>query len=108
MHLPWSRPRLFELADQPLCPSLVRQAVQSTLTFLWTHRIPPFQSQALYERVAEILEELVDELQLQDEELGLRIVDCCSGGGGPMPAIEGRIKLVLASQEGEDLWDIVW
>lgn len=101
MHLPWSRPRLFELADQTLCPSPVRQAVQSTLTYLWTHRIPPFQSQALYERVAEILEQLIDELQVHDEELGLRIVDCCSGGGGPMPAIERRVKLVSASSKRE-------
>lgn len=94
MHLPWTRPRLFELADQPFCPSPVRQAVQANLTFLWTHRIPPFQIRAPYERVAEILAELVCDIEDQDEDgtSGLRIVDCCSGGGGPMPAIEKRLK----------------
>lgn len=88
MQLPWSRPRLFEICDQPWCPDIIRQAVQSNLTFLWTHRIPPFQARAPYERVTEILDELVDELGNEQ----VRIVDCCSGGGGPMPAIERSIK----------------
>jgi hypothetical protein len=55
-----------------------------------------------------VLEGLVKEIEDEDERLGvveedggrLRIVDFCSGAGGPMPAIEKRLKWVVPCQTG--------
>lgn len=98
MRLPYSRPRLIEIHEQPWCPSYIRQPVQEVLTFLWTHRIPPFQTQAPYEAVVEELDRIVNQIEKEDEASGeqqeLRIVDCCSGAGGPMPLVEQKLKCV--------------
>jgi hypothetical protein len=101
MKLPYNRPRLIEIHDQPWCPAPIRQHVQSVLTFLWLHRIPPFQSKAPYEPAADLLEQLLREIEEDESGSGasgtsgkgrLRVVDCCSGAGGPMPRIERRVK----------------
>lgn len=103
MSMSISRPRLFEIADQPWCPAFIRAHTQAVLTFLWVHRIPPFQSRAPYERAADVLDSLirhVEEEQGSRSEKGkdkLRVVDCCSGAGGPMPLIERKIKWVYLS-----------
>lgn len=97
MQLPYNRPRLLEVHDQPWCPVEIRQHIQAILTFLWTQRIPLFQAKAPYERAAQALEDVVREIEDRDaageEKTGrLRVVDCCSGAGGPMPSIERRVK----------------
>lgn len=105
MQLPYNRPRLIEIADQTWCPPFIRRATQDQLTWLWTHRIPFFQSAAPYLGVVDILERVIRELELEDDEAGdwttgnelikkqpLRIVDCCSGSGGPLPLVELHLK----------------
>ena len=90
MHLPYNRPRLIEIHEQPWCPSYIRQPIQTFLTFLWTRRIPLVQSRAPYEAVVDLLGRAIDQAGGD-----VRIVDFCSGAGGPMPAIEKRLKWVL-------------
>ena len=68
--LPYGRPRLIEIHDQEWCPAAIRQFTQQGLTFLWTHRIPPFQARAPYEIAAEVLEEVVDEVEEEAERAG--------------------------------------
>jgi hypothetical protein len=108
VQLPYIRPRLFEIADQPWCPVPIRQQVHQILTFLWLHRIPPFQSRAPYEIVSEVLERVVREVEEEDaaregsevghpngdgeKQGGLKVLDFCSGAGGPMPSVERRLK----------------
>lgn len=90
-------PHLFEIADQHFCPPVVRQQVHAILTFLWSHRIWPFQSQAPYEIVAEVLAKVVQDVQNESEEEksgDVRIVGFCSGAGGPMPYVERELKCV--------------
>ena len=70
---------------------------QNMLTSVWINRAPIFQTIAPYEAVAETLERMVDAIELEDVVEGvvdnpMRIVDCCSGAGGPMPAVEKRLK----------------
>ncbi|ORX33676.1 hypothetical protein BD324DRAFT_610525 [Kockovaella imperatae] len=93
MKLPYNRPHFFEFHDQPWCPPTVTAQAQAILTFLWTHRIPPFQSRAPYHGAADVLSGLIRELEgdkkAQEKGKGrLKVVDCCSGAGGPIPAIE--------------------
>ena len=101
MRLPYNRPHLMEFHDQPWCPNFIRAHCQAILTFIWTHRIPPFQLAAPYEGASMVLEGLVREVEDEDGEYGrakkkgkLRVVDCCSGAGGPLPMIERRVKWV--------------
>ena len=110
MHLPYKRPRLIEIHEQPWCPPTLRRPIQDMLTFMWTHRIRPFQSRAPYEAVADILEGIYDEIESEDKVLGdesesrLGIVDCCSGAGGPMPMVERAIKWVYAECGDRVVW----
>lgn len=101
MKLPYRRPRFIEIHDQFWCPPLIRQQVQTILTFLWLHRIPYFQTSAPFLYATDILQRLVKSIEeeqgsltptLSSQRGKLRIVDCCSGGGGPMPRIEWLIK----------------
>lgn len=80
------------------------------LTAAWTIRFPVLQQLAPYQAVADTLEQIVEGLEEDDREGGegmdhsggsgsgstmddgVKVVDCCSGAGGPMPAIEKRIK----------------
>ncbi|KAK4688067.1 hypothetical protein P7C73_g2033, partial [Tremellales sp. Uapishka_1] len=97
MYLPYSRPRLIEIHEQTWCPPFLRQSVQVMLTAVWTTRVPPFQSLAPYEAVSDTLESLIADIETEDATSGekmdrLRIVDFCSGAGGPMAAIEKRLN----------------
>ena len=96
MKLPYGRPHLFEFHDQPWCPPSITAQAQAILTFLWTHRIWPFQSRAPYEGAADLLADLIQELEYDNGgEKGkrkLKVVDCCSGAGGPIPMVESEIK----------------
>lgn len=105
MQLPYRRPRLLEFHDQPWCPPVLRQHIQALLTLLWVHRIPPFQSRAPYELASDHLEQVVREIEDSHGSSSpaeksnaprgrIRVVDCCSGAGGPMPSIERRVKLI--------------
>jgi hypothetical protein len=90
MELPYDRPRFIEFHEQPWVPSFIRRPVQDTLTTVWHTKFPPFQWEAPYEAVANVLGEIVE--GLEDSGGPLRIVDCCSGAGGPMPAVERKMK----------------
>lgn len=104
IELPYIRPRLFEIADQPWCPVVVRQQVHQMLTFLWLHRIRPFQTKAPYELVSEVLQRVIGEIETEDSEGSqghsrdgekndaLKVIDFCSGAGGPMPSVERSLK----------------
>ena len=103
MHLPYSRPRLLEFHEQTWCPAYIRDPTVAHLSWLWKHRIPPVQPYAPYEVAADVLEDLVRDIESEDARLGveakdeddrLRVVDFCSGAGGPIPAIERRLKWV--------------
>lgn len=108
VQLPYIRPRLFEIADQPWCPVPIRQQVHQILTFLWLNRIRPFQTRAPYEIVSEVLERVVREVEEEDaardaaaagyangngeKRSELKVLDFCSGAGGPMPSVEQTLK----------------
>ncbi|GFZ42620.1 hypothetical protein JCM24511_00337 [Saitozyma sp. JCM 24511] len=90
------RPWLFEFHDQTWFSPELRQHIQNLLAFLWTHRILPFQTKAPYVRATAVLERVIEEIEEEDrmyhEDKPLRIVDCCSGAGGPMPAVERTLN----------------
>ena len=105
MRLPYDRRRFIELHEQPWLPDYIRQPVQDFLTIVWLTKVPILQQSAPYEAVEDALNEIIEELDGDDtkdhstaggsgngEENVLRIVDCCSGAGGPMPAIERNLK----------------
>ena len=104
MKLPYNRPRFIELHEQSWLPAYIRQPIQTMLTAVWITRFPILQSLAPFEAVSDVLERIINEIEEEDERFGeedgtddvggLRIVDCCSGAGGPMPAIEKRLKWV--------------
>lgn len=99
--LPYRRPWLFEFHDQPWFPDHLRQHTQNLLTFLWVTWLPPFQLKAPYVAASDILDRVIRDIEAEDllvqrqsgETMeGLRVVDCCSGAGGPVPALEQKIK----------------
>ncbi|WVQ83626.1 hypothetical protein IAT38_005767 [Cryptococcus sp. DSM 104549] len=111
MRIPYNRPWLLEVADQPWCPPYLREPVQGMLTFLWTHRVPPFQLRAPYEGAVDVLERAVEDVEedlraegevgagagagaegKRRESGGLRVVDFGSGAGGPLALVEKRIN----------------
>ncbi|WVR03893.1 hypothetical protein IAU60_000892 [Kwoniella sp. DSM 27419] len=63
MKLPYNRPWLLELADHPSCPPTIREGVQNMLTFMWTHRVPPFQSKAPYLAASDVLERVLRDVE---------------------------------------------
>jgi hypothetical protein len=108
MPLPYNRPRFIELHEQTWFPSFLRQPIQTMLTTAWTTRFPIFQAFAPCEAVSDTLERVVDCVEEEDrlsgkEGEGLRIVDCCSGAGGPISAIERRLKWGSPSSPGQSL-----
>ena len=102
MQLPYLRPRFIELHEQSWVPAYLRQPVQDFLTIVWLNKVPILQRSAPYEAVEDTLNEIIEALDApvengaaedgDDERTVLRIVDCCSGAGGPMPAIERNLK----------------
>ncbi|OCF34743.1 hypothetical protein I316_03787 [Kwoniella heveanensis BCC8398] len=68
MKLPYSRPWLLEIADRPSCPPTVREGVQNLLTFMWVHRIPPFQGRAPYVGACEVLERILREIEQENAD----------------------------------------
>ncbi|ODN80677.1 hypothetical protein L202_02851 [Cryptococcus amylolentus CBS 6039] len=97
MPLPYGRPWLLEISDQPWCPPYLRDPVRDMLTFLWTHRVPPFQHRAPYEGAVEVLNQVVDEIETYDRDNGIRgetmrIVDFGSGAGGPVRKVEAALN----------------
>ncbi|WRT65650.1 uncharacterized protein IL334_002595 [Kwoniella shivajii] len=108
MKLPYNRPWLMEFADHPNCPSSIRIGVQNMLTFLWLNRIIPFQSQPPYILASDVLEDVIKDIEYEEEEeedgdggdntSPLRIIDFCSGAGGPIEKIERRMNSNRISQ----------
>jgi hypothetical protein len=96
MPLPYNRPRLIEMHETEICPPILRQPIQALLTMFWTTQVKPFQTKAPYEAVVEILEDVIQDIEKSsssdEKRTDVRVVDCCSGAGGPMPLIEKEIK----------------
>ncbi|KIR96365.1 hypothetical protein L804_06200 [Cryptococcus deuterogattii 2001/935-1] len=70
------------------------------LAYIWTHRIPIFQSKSPYERAAQVLERVIEGVNSEDGRLGgslrngdVRVVDFGSGAGGPLRKIERWINI---------------
>lgn len=96
MPLRYNRPRLIEMHETEICPPIFRRPIQALLTMFWTTRVRPFQRKAPYEAVVDILESVIQDIEHDSDGQGgsgkVRVVDCCSGAGGPMPLIEKEIK----------------
>ncbi|KAL0242359.1 hypothetical protein I308_105988 [Cryptococcus tetragattii IND107] len=99
MPLPYNRPWLMEIADQQWCPPYLRIPAYEMLAYIWTHRIPIFQSKSPYERAAQVLERIIESVNSEDGRLGgslrngdVRVVDFGSGAGGPLRKIERWIN----------------
>ncbi|KAM0719731.1 hypothetical protein Q7P37_003864 [Cladosporium fusiforme] len=83
------RLHLFEFCDLPFVPFAVKQCAQNTLTAHWTQRIPFLQERA----PAKLAADLIDEVFHAIEGDGLwKVVDFCSGSGGPTPHIERHLN----------------
>ncbi|CED83135.1 chalcone synthase [Phaffia rhodozyma] len=93
---PKQLPRLIEFHEQPYTPVPIREGVQKILTMLWITNFWPIQTRAPSECAAEVLGEVVQELGGQK----VRVVDFCSGGGGPMKKIEAALN---AHREAQSL-----
>ncbi len=92
-----TRSRLIEIHELPSTPSFLRQPIQEFLHLAWVLRFWPIQRQSPAELVVGVLEGIVGRLNGRDnsgKELSMRIVDLCSGAGGPIPHIEKIIKYV--------------
>ncbi|KAK8170921.1 hypothetical protein BKA80DRAFT_339011 [Phyllosticta citrichinensis] len=79
--------RLFEIADQSICPPVVRRCCQNIGASEWLHRLPFIQQKSPAELAAAVILEALDDFADPDES-GLTVVDFCSGSGGPVPIIE--------------------
>ncbi len=74
-----------------------REKVQEILTLFWTHRLPFVQPRSPAELAAEVVLAAVEDLEREGSEIV--VVDFCSGGGGPIQAIE---RLVNARRRRRD------
>ncbi|KAK7546267.1 hypothetical protein BKA81DRAFT_31827 [Phyllosticta paracitricarpa] len=83
--------RLFEIADQRICPPTVRRCCQNVLASEWTHRLPFIQPKSPAELAATVIVEALDDFAELDDS-GLAVVDFCSGSGGPVPTIEKAVN----------------
>jgi hypothetical protein len=78
------RAQLIEIEDQPWCPRSLRDAVTDYLGFVLERFAP-------YAAAAPLLVRVLDQLG------ETRIVDLCSGGGGPWPDLLRRLKAAQPS-----------
>ncbi|KAI9750307.1 MAG: hypothetical protein M1815_001873 [Lichina confinis] len=92
--------RLFELADQTWFPGYLRAKVQEALTLFWTHRLPYIQPQSPAEIAARVVLSAVEELGRENASDAV-VVDFCSGGGGPVPAIERLVNEWRSKEYGD-------
>lgn len=88
----YSRPRLFEVADQSWCPAFMRRHEYSILEYIWSHHMPSVQDQPPYELAAKIMDKAVQSVEANVGKGEVQVVDFCSGAGGPMPSIERVFK----------------
>lgn len=89
----YSRPRLFEIADQSWFPSFMRKHEYSILEYIWSNHMKSAQDVPPYELAAGIIEKAVKDVE--DRQVvgkGVQVVDFCSGAGGPMPSVERVFK----------------
>ncbi|EME50265.1 hypothetical protein DOTSEDRAFT_122382, partial [Dothistroma septosporum NZE10] len=72
-----------------------RNDLQDTLSARWTHRIPFLQKRCPAEIVADIINETLRDLSKSSPNSTSdqwKIIDFCSGSGGPIPLIESLIN----------------
>lgn len=70
-------------------PSIIKHLCQNTLTAHWTQRLPIIQSQPPAALAADLLSSLLTSV---DDPSYWKIIDFCSGAGGPTPYIEQHLN----------------
>ncbi len=80
------RIQLFELADQPWWPQPMRQALMEYLSYI----------SARHDLYASMLEPLASALRKSDSQ---RILDLCSGNGGPWPTLLPRLSTMVPLEQ---------
>lgn len=74
-------------------PFLVKQCAQNTLERHWTQRIPVLQQRAPAELAADVINEVFCAIEGNDR---WKVIDFCSGSGGPTPSIEKHLQIQRA------------
>lgn len=74
-------------------PFLVKQCAQNTLEKHWTERIPVLQQRAPAELAADVINEVFSAIEGNDR---WKVIDFCSGSGGPTPSIEKHLQIQRA------------
>ena len=70
-------------------PFLIKQCAQNTLEKHWTQRIPFLQKRAPAELAADVINEVFATIEGADK---WKVIDFCSGSGGPTPLIEEHLQ----------------
>jgi hypothetical protein len=70
-------------------PFLIKQRAQNTLEKHWTSRIPILQQRAPADLAAEVINEVFLAIEGEDK---WKVIDFCSGSGGPTPHIEKELQ----------------
>jgi hypothetical protein len=78
-------------------PFLIKQCAQNTLTKHWTQRIPLLQQQSPAELAAAVIHDVFRAIESEGKD-EWKVVDFCSGSGGPIPHIEKHVN-ALRSRE---------
>lgn len=76
-------------------PFLVKQCAQNTLEKHWTQRIPILQLRAPAKLAADVIGEVFKAIESDDDGGGRdrwKVIDFCSGSGGPTPSIEKHLQ----------------
>jgi hypothetical protein len=73
----------------PSVPFLIKQCAQNTLEKHWTQRIPVLQQRAPAELAADVINEVFAAVEGDDR---WKVIDFCSGSGGPTPFIEQHLQ----------------
>lgn len=68
---------------------MIKQRAQNTLTKHWTERIPFLQQRAPAELAADVIHDVFGAIEGDDQ---WKVVDFCSGSGGPTPYIEKHLN----------------
>ncbi|KAK8258248.1 hypothetical protein IWZ00DRAFT_39662 [Phyllosticta capitalensis] len=83
--------RFFEIADQWICPPVVRRCCQNILASEWAYRLPFIQPSSPADLAAAIISKALDDFADSDDS-SFTVVDFCSGSGGPVPTIEKAVN----------------
>ena len=86
---PHLRRRFIEIHEQPWTPSYIRRPVQEFLSLGWQLKWWPLQSKSPAELAAEVIDDILERISGDKD---VKVIDFCSGAGGPIAAVEKTIK----------------